>query len=119
MRLCEVDPGSTVVVIENGEQRYLYLGALLSVKSRKGNTVDPHTALVHLVDPESLLVVEDTWRSASTELEVIAVVEPAGMRRMMRKRWWHGGRATTADTSDEDTEDPMIGRVRTKEGTFR
>jgi hypothetical protein len=108
MMLCEAaGAGDIVVVRENGDERYVLVGALLGPGGKKNPAKKKvEMVLVHDVDRESLLPNLRRVRSAAPDLEVVAVVARGEFLRAMRLRWWQ----VLAVRNREDDPDPLKAR---------
>jgi hypothetical protein len=101
------NPGDYLVVMENGAETCVELGAILGSRTRSGKTSVPDGArascLVTTLDRESLFPLKGTWRAIAASTEVVAVIATKPWLREMRS----GGRASRHDAMRDVEVDPL------------
>lgn len=110
--LSDCDPGDIVVVDDAGAMRVVYLGALLGpdVHAKGKKRKPPETALVHVVDPETLAILPRSCEPASPTMPVIARVATVDFLRRLRAMNKKG--AASVSFTDDRELDPMIKSIK-------
>lgn len=102
MIVLDRNPGDYLVVLEDGVESYVELGAILGPRARsnKSSVADNvrRVALVTSLDPTCLFTIDGTWRAMWADAPVVAVIAPVAFMRSLRAR----GRSMYADDGDHD-----------------